>query len=68
MQHKTGKSNMLLTACAVILLSLAGLNGASATEAVTEMNQANGQWPLVAWYGFSVVLALIGYIAAKSKS
>ena len=67
MQHKV-KYKMLLTMCAVILLFVAGVDVSMAAETATEIKQTDGQWPLAAWYGFSVVLALIGYMAAKSKS
>ena len=67
MQYKTSKSKVLLAAIGVILLSFAGLGVSSASEAVI-ISQANGQWSLAGWYGFSVILALIGFIAAKSKS
>ncbi|GAB4271487.1 MAG: hypothetical protein Kow0065_21030 [Methylomicrobium sp.] len=67
MQHKTGIQKMLSAVMVVVLFCLAGLELSWASEAATDIGQANGQWPLVAWYGFSIVLALIGYITAKSK-
>lgn len=67
MQQKV-KYKMLSTMCAVILLFVAGGDASMAAEIATEIDSANGQWPLAAWYGFSVVLALIGYMAAKSKN
>jgi len=67
MQYKTSRCKVLLAAMGVILLSFAGLGVSSASEAVI-ITQANGQWSLAGWYGFSVILALIGFIAAKSKN
>ncbi|WP_341326408.1 hypothetical protein [Methylotuvimicrobium sp. KM2] len=67
MQYKTSRCKVLLAAMGVMLLSFAGLGVASASESVI-ITQASGQWSLAGWYGFSVILALIGFIAAKSKN
>ncbi|MGR9116754.1 MAG: hypothetical protein ACU85E_13390 [Gammaproteobacteria bacterium] len=54
------------------LLLLLGLVETSfaASEAVanSEGIETSQYWPMAAWYGLSVLLALIGYVKAKSKS
>jgi hypothetical protein len=51
------------------LLMLLGANSSMASNEFANEGavQAVSQWPMAMWYGLSVVLALIGYVSAKSR-
>lgn len=62
--------NKKLLGALLLVFSLAsvGMDGAvAATEVLnSDAVQTFAQWPMTVWYGFSAVLALIGFIKAKS--
>lgn len=68
MQYQNGK-RAALAALVGFLIVWGSMESAFAVSETT--NGAAGgtftQWPMAVWYGLSVVLALIGYMKAKSK-
>jgi ABC-type spermidine/putrescine transport system permease subunit I len=70
MHYQIKKRIVFLAALGIFLLLLGGMETSLAvSEAINnEAIETYKQWPMASWYGLSFVLALIGYIKAKSKS
>ena len=70
MRNQFRKRFVFLTVLWGFLLILSGMDTSFAvTDAVSnDTIETYKQWPMAVWYGLSVVLALIGYVKAKSKN
>ena len=70
MQYQIKKRTVFLAVLGIFLLLLGGMETSLAvSDAINnEAIETYKQWPMAGWYGLSFVLALIGYIKAKSKS
>lgn len=71
MQYQTRKRRVLLAVLWAFLLALGGMDISFAvvSDAINSDTMGNYlHWPMAVWYGLSVVLALIGYMTAKSRS
>ncbi|MCD2451209.1 hypothetical protein GO003_012480 [Methylicorpusculum oleiharenae] len=65
--QKQMRKNVIFS-CLVLLMLLGENSSMASNEFANEGTvQSVSQWPMAMWYGLSVVLALIGYVSAKSR-
>ena len=69
MNNRIKKSGLLEIVLGSFILILVGMECAGAAmETVSNTDlHSHGQWPMAVWYALSVLLALIGYVTAKSR-
>ena len=70
MQFQNKKRTVFFAVLWVFLLVLGGMETSYAvSDAINnDAIETYKQWPMAVWYGLSFVLALLGYVKAKSKS
>ena len=67
MQNQIGKRAILAVLVAFILFGSIESSFAVSKAINSGIFDMLKQWPIAVWYGLSVVLAVIGYMKAKSK-